>query len=74
MLICDRLTGKEKCVGGFDLIWDDGPVYADSAFIESGSSLSSSAQLNSFLGLCFETFQCNYSNWSILLLFNFNES
>ena len=43
-----RLTGKEKSVGGFDLMWDDGPVYADGTFLEP--SAQSNPPLNSFLG------------------------
>ena len=42
-----RLTGREKRVGGFDLLWDDGPIYDDDAFDCAGSS---SAPFNSFLG------------------------
>jgi hypothetical protein len=38
-----RLTGKEKRVGGFDMIWNDGPVYADDTGFEQ-------QRLNSFLG------------------------
>jgi hypothetical protein len=41
-----RLTGKEKRVGGYDLIWNDGPVYADDCGLEQ-------QKLNSFLGLNF---------------------
>lgn len=42
-----RLLGKEKRIGGFDLIWDDGPVFADEGGFESSTSLT---PLNSFLG------------------------
>ena len=36
-------------MGGFDLIWDEGPVFAD----EGGLDCSTSAcPLNSFLGQC----------------------
>jgi len=35
-------------VGGFDLMWDDGPVYVDPLFPESVTSAV--ARLNSFLG------------------------
>ncbi|KAK2192198.1 hypothetical protein NP493_37g10048 [Ridgeia piscesae] len=43
----NRLTGREKRVGGFDLLWDDGPIYDDDAFDCAGSA---SAPFNSFLG------------------------
>jgi len=44
-----RLTGKEKRVGGFDLIWNDGPVTIDE--IGAGEFLSISSHVsNSFLG------------------------
>ncbi|XP_074659162.1 putative tubulin polyglutamylase TTLL9 [Tubulanus polymorphus] len=43
-----RLTGKERRVGGFDMIWDDGPVMFNEGGIDT---LSNPAFLtNSFLG------------------------
>ncbi len=38
-----RLTGKEKRVGGFDLIWNEGPIYADEFGLDQ-------QKLNSYLG------------------------
>jgi len=43
-----RLTGKEKRVGGFDLIYNDGPVYCDEAGVETFNL--NTLRLNSFLG------------------------
>ena len=43
-----RLNGKEKRVGGFDLIYNDTPVYVDETPLESFNL--NSLRLNSFLG------------------------
>lgn len=48
VLLC-RLTGKEKRVGGFDLIWDDGPVTKEDVGFDAISS-SSLYTSNVFLG------------------------
>lgn len=49
MLTHYRLTGKEKRVGGFDLIWDDGQVLADETGLD-GHNTNSQTPTNSFLG------------------------
>ncbi|KAL5021947.1 hypothetical protein ScPMuIL_001102 [Solemya velum] len=46
----NRLTGKEKRVGGWDLLWDDGPVLADDGNMECTMNGTSAAVTNSFLG------------------------
>ncbi|CAF3452230.1 unnamed protein product [Rotaria sp. Silwood1] len=43
-----RLTGKEKRIGGFDLIYNDGPVYYDESGVETFNL--NTLRLNSFLG------------------------
>lgn len=44
----NRLTGKEKRVGGFDLMWDDGPVFAEEGGLDCINPPSYST--NTFLG------------------------
>ena len=44
-----RLTGKEKRIGGCDLIWDDGPVLADDGNMECSINGAVTTS-NSFLG------------------------
>lgn len=42
------LTGREKQVGGFDLMWNDGPVYREDVSLEA---LGSTYQIaNTHLG------------------------
>lgn len=45
-----RLTAFEKRIGGYDLIWSDGPVYANSSDCGYSMSVEDGPKLNSFLG------------------------
>ncbi len=61
----DRLTGKEKRVGGFDLIWNDGPVAVDD--IGGADCMTSTVfTSNSFLGKLYDVF----TNESFLRVYN----
>ena len=41
--------GKERRIGGFDLIWDDGPVFAEEGGLDCGGT--GTMPLNSYLGM-----------------------
>ncbi|ESO08032.1 hypothetical protein HELRODRAFT_75380 [Helobdella robusta] len=43
----NRLTGNERNVGGFDMMWNDGPIYAESSLAPEPQQL----YFNSFPGL-----------------------
>ncbi|XP_036379658.1 probable tubulin polyglutamylase TTLL9 [Megalops cyprinoides] len=47
-----RLTGREKQVGGFDLMWNDGPVWLEGVDSETLGSSLCTAKANTHLG-CF---------------------
>ncbi|XP_041377177.1 probable tubulin polyglutamylase TTLL9 [Gigantopelta aegis] len=46
----NRLTGREKRVGGFDLLWDDGPIFADETIAADCLNSCAGGTMNSFLG------------------------
>ena len=49
MSVTRRLTGREKRVGGYDLMWNDGPVFREDAGPETLSSSCFTA--NTHLGI-----------------------
>ena len=64
-----RLSGSEKRVGGFDLIWNDGPVVSDELALHCGQPLSYST--NSFLG-CYNDRVEQLKHYSKHLFLNIN--
>ncbi|XP_052714614.1 probable tubulin polyglutamylase TTLL9 isoform X2 [Crassostrea angulata] len=46
----NRLTGKEKRIGGWDLLWEDGPILADDGNMECTPNGTTASIPNSFLG------------------------
>lgn len=49
-MILQSLTGFEKRVGGYDMIWDDGPVYGIPGDCGHVGGCDDGQKLNSFLG------------------------
>jgi len=46
-----RLTGFEKRVGGYDLFWSDGPVYANPGDCGHVLGADNGPKVNTFFGL-----------------------
>lgn len=65
-----RLAGKEKRVGGYDLMWNNGPVYREHVNLETfGSScLTANTHLGNLTMLLMQTFARKHPHFSGLLL------
>lgn len=66
----NRLTSKEKRIGGWDLLWEDGPILADDGNMECTPNGTTASIPNSFLGksqsvsiLYNDIHVCDYENW-----------